>query len=177
MQFGEERRRAVCGRTACTVRGGGGRHQGSVGNAARPECLPPTLHTFRPRAARGRGEMFTNFTPAISDDAAKRIRRTIRRWRIHLWSGTHLTEIAREINTTVHGWVNYYGRFYPSRLANSLRSIDKYLVRWAMRKYKRLKGRFMRAWEFLERVAAREPKLFAHWRVVTHANDRMVGAV
>lgn len=134
-------------------------------------------YTFRPRESCGRGELFTNFTPAISDDAAKKIRRTIRRWRIHLWSGTHLTEIAREINTTVHGWVNYYGRFYPSRLANSLRSIDKYLVRWAMRKYKRLKGRFMRAWEFLERVAAREPKLFAHWRVVTHANDRMVGAV
>ncbi len=45
MPLGEERRRAVCGRTARTVRGGGGRHQGSVGNAARPECLPPTLHT------------------------------------------------------------------------------------------------------------------------------------
>jgi RNA-directed DNA polymerase len=134
-------------------------------------------YTFRPRAARGRGEMFTNFTPAISDGAAKGIRRTIRRWRIHLMSGSHLTKIAREINTIVHGWVNYYGRFYPSRLAISLRSIDKYLVRWAMRKYKRLHGRYMRAWEFLERVAAREPKLFAHWRVVTHATDRMVGAV
>lgn len=134
-------------------------------------------YTFRPRGARGRGELFTNFTPAISDDAAKKIRRTIRRWRIHLWSGTALTEIAREINKTVHGWVNYYGRFYPSELARSLRSIDKYLVRWAMRKYKRLRRRRMRAWEFLERVAIREPKLFAHWRVVTHASDRMVGAV
>lgn len=134
-------------------------------------------YTFGPRVTRGRGELFTNFTPAISDDAAKRIRRTIRRWRIHMWSGTPLTEIAREINKTVHGWVNYYGRFTPSRLASSLRSIDKYLVRWAMRKYKRLRRRRMRAWEFLERVAIREPKLFAHWRVVTHANDRMVGAV
>ena len=40
---------------------------------------------------------------------------------------------------TVQGWVNYYGRFYPSMLAKSLRRIDEYLVRWAMRKYKRLK--------------------------------------
>ncbi len=133
--------------------------------------------TFRPRCARtGQGELFTGFLPAISDDAAKKIRRTIKRWRIHLWTGTPLTEIAREINQTVHGWVNYYGRFYPSMLAKSLTSIDRYLVRWAMRKYKRLKGHTMRAWEFLAGVFARQPKLFAHWRVV-RANDRMVGAV
>jgi RNA-directed DNA polymerase len=133
--------------------------------------------TFRPRSARnGQGELFTSFLPAVSDDAAKKIRHTIRRWRIHLWSGTPLTEIAREINQVVRGWVNHYGRFYPTRLAESLRRIDEYLVRWAMRKYKRLKGRRMRAWAFLANVFAREPELFAHWRVV-RASDRTVGAV
>lgn len=133
--------------------------------------------TFRPRSARRKnGEMFVGFLPAISDDAAKKIRRTIKRWRIHLWSGTPLTQIAREINSTVHGWVNYYGRFYPSMLAKSLRRIDEYLVRWAWRKYKRLRGRRKRTWEFLAGVATREPKLFAHWRVV-RPGDRMVGAV
>ena len=74
------------------------------------------------------------------------------------------------------GWVNYYGRFYPTMLAKTLRSIDKYLVRWAMRKYKRLKGRRMRAWAFLEGVFTRQPELFAHWRIL-RANDRTVGAV
>jgi RNA-directed DNA polymerase len=133
--------------------------------------------TFRPRAAkRKNGELFTSFLPAVSDDAAKKIRHTIRRWRIHLWSGTHLTEIAREINQVVRGWINHYGRFYPTRLSESLRRIDEYLVRWAMRKYKRLKGHRKRAWTFLANVFAREPKLFAHWRVV-RASDRTVGAV
>ena len=61
-------------------------------------------------------------------------------------------------------------------LAKTLRSIDKYLVRWAMRKYKRLKGRRMRAWAFLEGVFARQPELFAHWRILK-ATDRTVGAV
>jgi RNA-directed DNA polymerase len=134
-------------------------------------------YTFRPRRARnGRGELFTSFTPAVSDEAAKAIRRTIRRWRLHLWSGTPLTAIAQKINLIVRGWVNYYGRFYPNKLAKSLRSIDKYLVRWAMRKYKRLKGRRMRAWAFLDSVFARQPELFAHWRIL-RANDRTVGAV
>ena len=133
-------------------------------------------YTFRPRSARGRGKLFVNFLPAISDEAAKAIRRTIRRWRLHLWSGAPLTKIARGINLTVRGWINYYGKFYPYMLGRSLRRIDEYLVRWAMRKYKRLKRRRKRAWEFLAGVFAREPKLFAHWRVV-RAYDRTVGAV
>lgn len=132
---------------------------------------------FRPRKARnGQGKLFTSFLPAVSDDAAKKIRHTIRRWRIHLWSGTPLTEIAREINQTVRGWINYYGRFYPSILAKSLTSIDRYLVRWAMRKYKRLKCHPKRAWTFLANVFAREPELFAHWKVL-RTYDRTVGAV
>ena len=74
-------------------------------------------YTFRPRSARnGRGELFTSFLPAVSDEAAKAIRHTIRRWRIHFWRGTSLTEVARQCNKVVRGWINYYGHFYPSQL-------------------------------------------------------------
>jgi RNA-directed DNA polymerase len=134
-------------------------------------------YTFRLRSAsNGRGGLCCNFLPAISDDAAKEIRRTIREWRIHLWSGAPLTEIARECNMTVRGWINYYGRFHPTELKRSLRCIDEYLVRWAMRKFKRLKRRRSHAWSFLADVSSREPELFAHWRL-TQTNGRMVGAV
>jgi RNA-directed DNA polymerase len=134
-------------------------------------------YTFRPRAARRKnGELFVSFLPAISDEAAKKIRLTIKRWRLHLWTRAPLSEIAREYNATVHGWVNYYGRFYRSRLARSLRRIDEYLVCWAMNKYKRLRGHRKRAWSFLAGVATRQPNLFAHWRIV-RPRDRMVGAV
>jgi len=134
-------------------------------------------YTFRPRSARnGRGELFVSFSPAISDEAAKKIRQTIRRWRVHLWNGTPLTEIARECNAIIRGWINYYGRFCPTELVRTLRHIDSHLVRWAMRKYKRLRGRPKRARKLLVDVFAREPELFAHWRL-THARDGMVGAV
>ena len=134
-------------------------------------------YTFRPRRARnGRGELFTSFTPAVSNDAAKEIRRTIRRWRIHLWTGSNLSEIARTCNVIVRGWINYYGHFYPTALNASLRSIDRYLVRWARRKYKRLKRNPRKAWQLLIDVATREPELFAHWRL-TLTYGRTVGAV
>ena len=134
-------------------------------------------YTFGPRkSCNGKGELFTSFTPAISHDAVKKIHRTIKRWKLHLWNRASLMDIARKYNKIVHGWVNYYGRFYPSMLAKSLRRIDEYLVRWAMKKYKRLRGRRMRAWGFLGRVHTREPGLFAHWQAV-RANGRTVGAV
>jgi RNA-directed DNA polymerase len=123
-------------------------------------------YTFRPRRARSRdGELFASFSPAVSDEAAKAIRRTIKRWRLHLWSGATLADLARFCNPIVRGWINYYGRFYPSVLIRSLRLINDYLVRWAMGKYKRLRGRAKRARRFLATIATREPSLFAHWRL------------
>jgi RNA-directed DNA polymerase len=121
-------------------------------------------YTFRPRLARSKvGEKFVSFIPAVSDDAAKAIRHRVKRWRLHLWSGQDLADLAHEINPTVRGWINYYGRFYRTGLILTLKRVNVYLVRWAMRKYKRLRARPQRANGFLAAIAAREPGLFAHW--------------
>jgi len=125
-------------------------------------------YTFRPRRARSRtGEFFASFCPAVADEAAKEMRRAIKRWRLHLWSGQSLADLAREINPIVRGWIDFYGRFYRSELISLLKCIDRYLVRWAMRKYKRLRGRPQRAWRLMATVARREPALFAHWQAGT----------
>ena len=76
----------------------------------------------------------------------------------------------------MRGWINYYGRFYRTELIQTLKLINTYLMRWATRKYKRLKRHRERAWEFLADVSTREPELFAHWQLV-RPSDRMVGAV
>jgi RNA-directed DNA polymerase len=121
-------------------------------------------YTFRPRLARSRaGVKFVSFLPAVSEDAAKAIRRRVKRWRLHLWSGQTLAELAQEINPTVRGWINYYGRFYRTKLIGTLKRINAYLMRWAMRKYKRMRARPGRANRFLAAIAKREPALFAHW--------------
>jgi RNA-directed DNA polymerase len=121
-------------------------------------------YTFRPRRARNRGgELFVSFCPAVSGDAASGMRRRIRRWRLNLRSGDSLADLADQINPTVRGWINFYGRFYRSELISLLENINEHLVRWAMRKFKRLRGRPRRARRLLAVIAAREPTLFAHW--------------
>ena len=110
-------------------------------------------YTFRPRTNRTQhGRLFTNFSPAISDQARKSIRRRIRQWKIHLWSGATLASIAREINPVIRGWIQYYGQFMRSEVRSAVQNIDAYLVRWAMGKYKRLRGRKRRASAWLERI-------------------------
>ena len=122
-------------------------------------------YTFRPRLATSRsGEFFVSFCPAVADDAVKEIGRTIKGWRLHLWSRYTLADLAQAINPTVRGWINYYGRFYRSKLISLLRRIDEYLVRWATKKYKRLRRSQPRARQLLASVQRREPTLFAHWQ-------------
>jgi len=123
-------------------------------------------YTFRPRLAKNRwGKHFVNFLPAVSKDAIKAMGREIRSWHIARRSDKSLSDLAHMFNTIVQGWINYYGRFYKSELYPLLRRINTYLVRWAKRKYKRLRGHTKRAQRWLVRIARRQPTLLAHWRL------------
>ena len=134
-------------------------------------------YTFRPRLSKNRfGKHFVNFSPAVSDDAKKAIGQEIRSWRINCRSDKSLSDLACMFNPIVQGWINYYGRFYKSMLFLVLRRINEYLVRWAMRKYKRLRGHLTRAVKWLANVARRDPRLFAHWRVGVRPDGWTVGA-
>ena len=111
------------------------------------------------------GKTFVNFTPAISKNAANRIKKEIRSWKIHLRSDKNLTDLARMFNAQVQGWINYYGRYYKSAMYPFLRNIERFLIRWAMRKYKRLRGHKRKAKYWLGHIRKSEPNLFVHWRI------------
>lgn len=135
-------------------------------------------YTFRPRLAKNRwGKHFVNFLPAVSKDAITAMGREIRSWHIARRSDKSLDDLALMFNSIVQGWINYYGRFYKSMLYPLLRRINEHLVRWACRKYKRLRRREKRARQFLAGVARRLPGLFAHWRLGIKPDGWTMGAV
>jgi RNA-directed DNA polymerase len=125
-------------------------------------------YTFRPRKAKNKtGQFFVSFSPAVSNTAAKAMRQEIRRWRLHRRTNWTLPELARAINPIVRGWINYYGRFYRSRLATAvLQQINEYLIRWAMWRYKPMRRSPRKAARFLARIVRSDPALFAHWQLV-----------
>lgn len=134
-------------------------------------------YEFRPRLAKNwRGTHFVSFLPAVSPDAIKAMGREIRSWHIARRSDKALNDLARMFNSIVQGWINYYGRFYKSELLYFLRRLNNHLVRWACRKYKRLKRRERRAMAWLAEVARRIPRLFAHWRLGARPDGWAMGA-
>lgn len=123
-------------------------------------------YTFRPRLSKNRwGKFFVNFTPGVSNKAAKKMREKIRNWRMALCSDKALEDLSRMFDPAIRGWINYFKHFYKSAMYPTLRNINCILVRWAMRKFKRLRGHARRARYWLAEVARREPKLFAHWQL------------
>lgn len=122
-------------------------------------------YTFGPRRAKNRsGQIFLNFAPAISNTAAKAVRQTVRRWKIQLRTDNSIGELAKAIAPVVQGWINYYCRFYPSAFYKIADHLDEALVRWAQRKFKKLRRHGERARQWLGDIASRQPNLFPHWR-------------
>ena len=122
-------------------------------------------YSFQPRRAKNRwGKFFVSFLPAISAKAAKKIRHTIRDWRMaSTRNNQRLEDLADFTNPVVRGWLNYYGRFYRSKCIQVLRHFNEALGRWARWKYKRFKRRERASMHWLGRIARRDPKLFVLW--------------
>ncbi|MBP2321577.1 group II intron reverse transcriptase/maturase [Kibdelosporangium banguiense] len=124
-------------------------------------------YTFQARGARDKkGAMFLSFSPAISKEALKKISGEVRKWGLHLRGNHTFSGLAKEINPIVAGWMQYYGRFYQSKLYPLLGRINAYLVRWIRDKYRRLAA-VKKARQCIEGVTRSYPRLFVHWKWVT----------
>lgn len=123
-------------------------------------------YTFRPRLSKNRwGKHFVNFTPAISNKSKKSIQQKVRDWKLQLKADKELIDLSNMFNSVIQGWINYYGKFYKSEMYSSLRHINKALIMWARRKYKKLSRHKRRAEHFLGRISKQNPKLFKHWDI------------
>ena len=119
--------------------------------------------TFRPREAKNQANnlRFTSFTPAASKSAMKSMRAKIKKCRLGRRTELSLEDIAERCNPSLRGWINYYGQYHITEMESVFRHFNQTLVKWAMRKYKRLNK--TKAIEFLSNLAKEEPGLFIHW--------------
>ena len=95
----------------------------------------------------------------------KSIREEIRSWNLHLRSDKSIEDLSRMFNPVIRGWLQYYGRFYRTALRSIVRQLDRELVLWAKRKYKKLRAHVRRARHWIASISRRCPELFAHWEL------------
>ncbi len=110
--------------------------------------------------------VFTSFLPAVSADALKRLRQTVRGWKLNRQTHVTLAALATQYNPIIKGWWNYYGAFYQTAMLHVYQHIDRALERWARRKSKALSGRKRGGVQWLRKMKDAEPQLFHHWREV-----------
>ena len=121
--------------------------------------------TFRPRKAINRwGRVFLSFLPGVSRKSAKKIVAVVRQWQLHMKSDKDLDDLSRMYGRVIRGWVNYYGRFTKSTLHPVFAGLNRRLMRWAQKKYRRYRHQ-RRATHWLRGLARRQPGLFAHWQL------------
>lgn len=106
-----------------------------------------------------------NFAPAVSRDALKAMRQTIRGWHLQLKCDKNLADLSVMFNPILRGWHQYYGRFYGSAMSAVWKHLNDYLTRWLMRKFKSLARHKTRARQALGRLAQKHPETFWHWRL------------
>ena len=122
-------------------------------------------YTFRSRGAMSRnGKLFVSFLPAIADKAKKAIRKEATGWQLQREIALEIEDIASMYNPKIRGWMNYYGKFYPSETKKVLNHINICLCKWVKSKYKR-HGSWRKAWKWLTKLSLRKPKLFYHWEI------------
>lgn len=122
-------------------------------------------YTFRARRSKNRhGKYFVNFSPAVSNKAAKAMRQKMRGWRLQLRSDKNIDDLGRMFYSTINGWINYYSRYYKSALYPVFQHLNHLIVWWAMKKYKKLRGHQRKATHWVGSIAKREKYRFPHWK-------------
>jgi len=137
---------------------------------SRTQTYPEVTFTFlgflfRPRRVKTKsGQISTSFLPGVSPVALKRMRQTVRGWRLPRRTSGSLVELAEQCNPMIRGWWNYYGAFYRTAMRGLARYLDRKLVRWAQRKYKTLRRHKSRSEEWLHKIKKAYPRQFMHWQ-------------
>ena len=122
-------------------------------------------YAFRPRQAfdRKRKEVYTGFMPAVDPGKLTDVSRKAVSWRLQRRTTLTLDDLAKEVNPVLRGWLTYFTAFYSTAVIPLCKRMDRHLMRWARRKYKRLERSEKRTRAWLRGVRQRSPDLFAHW--------------
>ena len=128
-------------------------------------------YTFRPRSSRNRhGQLFVNFSPAMSDKGKQKARDKIKGWIKEIKPTKTLKEFVKLINPVTTGWINYYGKFHPSELYSTMNYVDTILMKWAKKKYEKLKRGWQKANIWMSRIKNKQLHLFKHWQWMQRHN-------
>jgi len=120
-------------------------------------------YSFQPRTKMTKKGLFTGYDCAVSKKSRKKIVEEIRKTDCHRWSTETLEDLGRKLNPKLRGWINYYGKYGKNELTKVMRRLDHRLVKWVLKRYKKLKRGMRAGYKMLAKLKRENPKVLAHW--------------
>lgn len=123
--------------------------------------------TFKPQSIPSKrvGEQFVGYGCSISQKAQSRITKG---WKELNWHRRKMSiqDIANEVNPQMRGIIRYYGKFRLTELKRLKLSLGFRIANWALKRYKRFRGRYDAAYKWIAWLKSSYPTLFYHWTVL-----------
>jgi group II intron reverse transcriptase/maturase len=125
--------------------------------------------TFKPRPVpSNKGGMFLGYGCAISQQAQTRI---VSGWRQLKWdrqSSLTIQDIANQVNRQMIGVIRYYGKFKLWELQRLMWHFELRLAKWVLNKYRKFKGSYSKAYQWIKEMKVSYPNMFYYWTVFKH---------
>lgn len=121
----------------------------------------PTMY----RSSRKKGSVFLGYGCEMRRKARSIIVNDWRKRNWHRQSNLSIQDIAIGINAQMRGLINYFGTINSKGMHKLIRSLHFRLAKWSMNKYKRLRGKFGQAYNWLREIKASYPNMFYHWTI------------
>jgi len=121
-------------------------------------------YTFKPSTSynRWKKQKFLGFNPEISNKSQKKIGEEIRAKDKCMNFCKNIEELAKLLNPSIRGWLNYYGYIRKSGMGKVFFMLNKRIIAWLRKKYKRWRTK-KKCLAMLKRLRSTYPILFAHW--------------
>jgi RNA-directed DNA polymerase len=122
-------------------------------------------YTFRPRTAKDKFDpkkLIVLFNGAISNAAKKSIRQGIRKILNPKWATGSLESFAKALNPKIRGGINYFGKFFKTRVIGIFEYLNGLVRNWIANKYKITSK--AQAYDKFKRITEETPGLFYHWK-------------
>ena len=116
------------------------------------------------RVINRQGDSFIGFNPAVGLKAVSSLLNKLSQLEFQQWTQWTMEQIAIAINPTLRGWIAYFGRFNPREMKRAFFILNKRIIRWVVRKFKRHKRSYIRARKWLEDFAKEHVHIFEHWK-------------
>lgn len=123
---------------------------------------------FKPKVYKSKrpGEdIFLGYGCEMSQNAMTKVIEGWKKLDWHKQSTLTIQEIANKINPQMRGLIGYFGKINSIGLHKLVRSLHFRLAKWILNKYKRFKGSYGRAFNWLREIKQCYPNMFYHWLV------------